>query len=647
MQRLRRTRALVLLGALLAAACNGASADEVEVRMLDNTYAPAVVEVDPGEPVRFRNAGRVPHNVIADDGSFLSVDESGENTEPGDDWTLTIDEPGLYAYYCSLHATQDEEGSWQGMVGTLVVGDVADPVAVAADQSDAPAEWTGETRRVPEDHPTIQNAVDAADPGDLVLIGPGVYKEAVSVTTPGLVIRGTDRNEVILDGELTRENGFAVTADGVAIENITARGYTVNGFFWNGVTGYRGSYLTAIDDWVYGIYAFDSVDGLFEHSYASGSWDAGYYIGQCDPCNAVVTDVVAEFNGLGYSGTNASGNIWIVNSEWRHNVAGIVPNTLDSELLPPANNVVIAGNWIHDNGEVDRAPNRTAEWSAYGNGVVLAGVRDAVVRNNLIVNSPTSGVQVVSMIDEQFWPSGGNEIRDNVIRGSGRSDLALGGPLEEGSCIAGNDADTTLPFLAGTLHSCDGINLPLWYGLATASDPLARIAQVNAGQNPQLEHGEAPKPEMDFAQLPGGVDAPVVPAVDVFASLDFDPDTIVTPAMPDGIDIAEGRTTLFGIPLDGGFWPVLYGALLWWIPVLVWLLGGLWALARLWRGEKAAWQKAGWSLVAIGWPTVGVIAYTGLAADGWSWRRRLLVAVGGTLVWLLVAVGALLIGGVV
>ena len=39
------------------------------------------------------------------------------------------------------------------------------------------------TLRVPADHPTIQEAVDAASPGDLVLIEPGVYKEAVTVTT--------------------------------------------------------------------------------------------------------------------------------------------------------------------------------------------------------------------------------------------------------------------------------------------------------------------------------------------------------------------------------------------------------------------------------------------------------------------------------
>ena len=57
------------------------------------------------------------------------------------------------------------------------------------------------TIKVPADYPTIQAAVDAAKPGDLVLVAPGVYKEAVKVTTDDLTIRGLDRNKVILDGE--------------------------------------------------------------------------------------------------------------------------------------------------------------------------------------------------------------------------------------------------------------------------------------------------------------------------------------------------------------------------------------------------------------------------------------------------------------
>ena len=54
---------------------------------------------------------------------------------------------------------------------------------------------------------------------------------------------------------------FVVGADGVAVENLTARNFTENGFFWNGVLGYRGSYLTAYRNGDYGVYAYDSQYG--------------------------------------------------------------------------------------------------------------------------------------------------------------------------------------------------------------------------------------------------------------------------------------------------------------------------------------------------------------------------------------------------
>ena len=68
------------------------------------------------------------------------------------------------------------------------------PAAAAA------TNWT--TRDVPEEYPTIQAAVDAAQPGDLVRIGPGTYREQVVVgpAKRDVVLRGTDRNRVVLDG---------------------------------------------------------------------------------------------------------------------------------------------------------------------------------------------------------------------------------------------------------------------------------------------------------------------------------------------------------------------------------------------------------------------------------------------------------------
>ena len=99
----------------------------------------------------------------------------------------------------------------------------------------AVASATGTTRRVPQDYPTIQNGVDAANPGDLVLIDKGTYVESVFVTTPSITLRGVDRNSVILDGKFEFGTGIMVGGNGVAVENMTARNYTLNGFFWTAV----------------------------------------------------------------------------------------------------------------------------------------------------------------------------------------------------------------------------------------------------------------------------------------------------------------------------------------------------------------------------------------------------------------------------
>src|SRR5262245_62042900 len=61
--------------------------------------------------------------------------------------------------------------------------------------------WTA--RDVPREYPTIQAAVNAAEPGDLVRIAPGNYHEQVTVppSKRDIVIRGVDRNRVVLDGD--------------------------------------------------------------------------------------------------------------------------------------------------------------------------------------------------------------------------------------------------------------------------------------------------------------------------------------------------------------------------------------------------------------------------------------------------------------
>src|SRR5206468_4952809 len=68
----------------------------------------------------------------------------------------------------------------------------------------------GTYRGIPGQFRTIQAAVDAARPGDWILVAPGDYHEngstdpelpaGVLVRTPGIHLRGLDRNGVIVDG---------------------------------------------------------------------------------------------------------------------------------------------------------------------------------------------------------------------------------------------------------------------------------------------------------------------------------------------------------------------------------------------------------------------------------------------------------------
>ena len=91
----------------------------------------------------------------------------------------------------------------------------------------------------------------------------------------------TEGNKVILDGEFKLENGIRVLeTDGVVLENMTARNYLSNGFFFTGSDYYRGSYLTAYRNGEYGRYAFDAYHGQWDNSLGWGSPDAGIYIGE-------------------------------------------------------------------------------------------------------------------------------------------------------------------------------------------------------------------------------------------------------------------------------------------------------------------------------------------------------------------------------
>jgi plastocyanin len=625
---------LVLAAVLFALAAPGrARAEEpgtTAVRAIDNVFSPRIVRIPVGGTVQWSNEGRSVHDVLADDGSFGSI-----ALHPGDVFTRTFPTSGAFPYHCSYHGSPGV-----GMIGTVLVGDAPLPGAIAGvgPGRETPPLVPAPTVRVPRDYPTIQQAVVHARPGGLVLISPGVYREAVVVTTPFLTIRGADRNRVILDGGFTLDNGIQVIeADGVAVENMTARHYLVNGFYWAGVYGYRGSYLTAYDDGDYGLFAYGSQYGQFDHSSASGHPDSGFYIGQCDPCHAVITDVLAEDNALGFSGTNASGDLAIVNSEWRDNMNGILPNTLDSEELAPQHDILIAGNWVHDNDNAD-APSKPLQYAAFGTGIAITGGRGNVVTQNLVDGHARFGIQVFPMVDRNVWVTQDNRITDNEVRDSGIADLALSGPSAGGDCFSGNDFATSVPPAIEQQYGCGFTFNPLGGGnLGSTFDTLIHFVQGGSGDYPHGDWRTAPAPAPQ-PEMPGAAIAPPDPAV---------PET----AVPQPFRIRDARTlrvpastdvhqevTVFGFPLATTWWGLLIGLYGYALPLILysaWVSIALWDLVR--QDAVPNRIRIAWMAAVLLVPVLGPIAYFALGRSPIQPSLRLMLVAGGLGVYLLLA----------
>jgi Right handed beta helix region len=416
---------------------------------------------------------------------------------------------------------------------------------------------------VPAEVDSIQGAIDSASPGDLILIAPGTYAEAVDVTTDRLTIRGVDRNTVILDGGFQLDHGIRVVgANGVAIENLTTQNFTKNGIFFTGVTGYRASYITTYRTGDYGIYAFDSVMGQIDNSYTSGSPDAGVYIGQCFPCDAVIDNVISEYNGLGYSGTNSGGNLLIVNSTFRFNRAGVVPNSGSYELCYPERETTIVGNLVYSNNQPD-TPAIDVAILAMGNGILVAGGVRNTIERNLVFDHDKTGIGLVPFLEEDpnddmppgaewdmdcatqkqqpvnvpegglLWDSLENRVIGNDVSDSRAADIAVasaGGDISTfGNCWSGNTFDTSKPADLERLALCDSDVSTTGWDVDVLN--VAEWLSEAATRPPSQPYDTAPTPEPGLQEnMPNATTAPASPATNVPNTIDLD--AIVLPSKP-------------------------------------------------------------------------------------------------------------------
>lgn len=70
----------------------------VKVSVIDNRYEPAEVEIRAGEAVEWQFRGAMKHDVVAEDGEFIS-----ELLPNGSTYTHVFEAAGEFPYICSIH----------------------------------------------------------------------------------------------------------------------------------------------------------------------------------------------------------------------------------------------------------------------------------------------------------------------------------------------------------------------------------------------------------------------------------------------------------------------------------------------------------------------------------------------------------------
>jgi hypothetical protein len=326
----------------------------------------------------------------------------------------------------------------------------------------------------------IQAAVNNAHKGDTVRVGKGTYREAVKVRGAKksyLKLIGNPRKpaKVLLKGNSNKQNGVLVDgADKVTVRGFKAKNYAANGFFFVNVVGYTARDLIAEHTGVYGIYAFNSKGGTMRDSEAFYNNDAGFYIGQTPaqvkPVRSIVKNIDSWGNPLGWSGTNMR-YVTITKSRFYNNATGLVPNALDGEKFPPAEDNVIRDNDIfwnnfnfHRGAPFKIREQGTAQIAPVGTGIVLLGGRRNVVEDNRIYGNYAGGVALIEGFllqepeNQEARALVGNVVRDNAFGLDGTDvngfELAYDGN-GSGNCFSGNAGVAhTIPADGATLAAC-------------------------------------------------------------------------------------------------------------------------------------------------------------------------------------------------
>ncbi|MGW7257380.1 right-handed parallel beta-helix repeat-containing protein [Streptomyces sp. NPDC054834] len=310
---------------------------------------------------------------------------------------------------------------------------------------------------------SIQKAVNAAKPGDTVLVMAGTYHESVKVTTRGLILRGQGRNTVIKPGKKSTnacaENGNGICAvgtksrrlDGVTVENLRVTGFARAGVFAVGTDRLAVRNVTAEKNKLWGIAEERSERSLVRGNTVRNNGDAGVFLantilteaGAKDTKGTIVDGNVLQGNRIGVT-VRRLRNLTVAHNDVTGNCAGVF--VVGDENKPRAGKVTLAENRIVKNNKYCKKTARLP--FLQGSGVVLTGAEDTLVTGNEISGnagkSPLSG-GVVLYKSFVGTTSERNRVTDNRLSANAPADVVNQEPAKRKNIFTRNHCVKSRP----------------------------------------------------------------------------------------------------------------------------------------------------------------------------------------------------------